>query len=70
MKEITVKVKGMMCGHCEATVKKALEAIDGIESAAADHNKGIAVITVSKEVPEDAIRDAIVSKDFEYLGME
>lgn len=70
MKEITVKVKGMACGHCEATVKKALEAIDGIESAAADHNKGIAVITVSKEVPEDAIRDAIVSKDFEYLGME
>ena len=70
MKEITVKVKGMMCGHCEATVKKALEAIDGIESAAADHNKGIAVITVSKEIPEDAIRDAIVSKDFEYLGME
>ena len=70
MKEITVKVKGMMCGHCEATVKKALEAIDGIEAVTADHNKGIAVITASKEIPEEAIRDAIVSKDFEYLGME
>ncbi|MBP5669810.1 MAG: heavy-metal-associated domain-containing protein, partial [Lachnospiraceae bacterium] len=62
--------EGMMCEHCEATVKKALEAIDGIEAVTADHNKGIAVITASKEIPEEAIRDAIVSKDFEYLGME
>ena len=69
MKEITVKVKGMMCGHCEATVKKALEAIDGVTSATADHEKGIAVIRAEGEIPEELIKDAIVSKDYEYLGL-
>ena len=69
-KEITIKVKGMMCGHCEARVKKVLEAIDGVTSATADHEKGIAVITAEKEIPEELIRDAIVAQDYEYLGME
>ena len=69
-REITIKVKGMMCGHCEARVKKVLEAIDGVKSATADHEKGIAVITAEKEIPEELIRDAIVAQDYEYLGME
>ena len=59
-----------MCGHCEARVKKVLEAIDGVKSATADHEKGIAVITAEKEIPEELIRDAIVAQDYEYLGME
>ena len=50
----TVRIEGMMCGHCEARVKKALEAIDGIESAIPDHNANTAVITLSKDVPDAA----------------
>ncbi len=66
----TVKIEGMMCGHCEATVKKALEAIDGIESAEASHDNNSAVITLSKDVDEALIKQAIEDKDFSYIGLE
>ena len=66
----TVKIEGMMCGHCEATVKKALEAIDGIESAEPSHENNIAVITFSKDVDEAVIKQTIEDKDYTYLGME
>ena len=46
--EKTMKIEGMMCPHCEATVKKTLEAIDGVESAEVSHEKGSAVLTMSK----------------------
>ena len=68
--EKTVKIEGMMCTHCEATVKKALEAIDGIEAAKPDHEKNIAVLTLSKDVDEKLIRDAVEAKDYTYLGIE
>ena len=69
MKE-TVRIKGMMCGHCEASVKKALEKLDGIEEAVASHDAGTAVITLSKPVEESAIREAIEKLDFEFVSIE
>lgn len=66
----TVKIEGMMCEHCEASVKKALEAIDGIESAVADHTANTAVITLSKEVSDDVIKNAIEAKDYTFIGIE
>ena len=66
----TVRIEGMMCGHCEARVKKTLEAIDGIESAFPDHNANTAVITLSKDVSEDIIRSAIEAQDYTFVGIE
>ena len=66
----TVKIEGMMCGHCEARVKKTLEALDGIESAAPDHNTDTAVITLSRDVPTDVIKAAIEAQDYTFIGME
>ena len=66
----TLKVEGMMCGHCEARVKKALEAVPGVESAAADHNSGTAVVTLSAPVEDDALRAAVEAQDYKVLGIE
>jgi Cu2+-exporting ATPase len=66
----TVKIEGMMCEHCEARVKKTLEAIDGIESAAPDHNNDVAVITLSKDVSADVIKNAIEAQDYTFIGIE
>ncbi len=57
--EKTIKVEGMMCGHCEAHVKEALEKIKGIEEAAADHETGKVVLKLSKEVDDKKIADAV-----------
>lgn len=64
-----ITVKGMMCQHCEAHVKKALEAIDGIESASCDHEKSLVTITTSKPVDEAAIKAAVTDAGYEYVGM-
>lgn len=64
-----VKIKGMMCAHCEAHVKKALEALDGVESAAPDKDAGNAVLTLSKDVSADAVKAAIEDAGYEFLGM-
>ncbi len=66
----TLKIEGMMCEHCENRVKKTLEAIDGIESAAPDHTADSVVITLGKDVPEQIIKDAIEAQDYKYIGME
>ena len=66
----TVKIEGMMCEHCEASVKKALEKIDGIESAEVSHTAGTAVITLSRDVDEAVIREAIEDRDYKFLGIE
>ena len=64
-----VKIKGMMCPHCEAHVKKALEALDGVESAAPDKDAGNAVLTLSKDVSADVIKAAVEDAGYEFLGM-
>ena len=68
-KEMKIKVNGMMCGHCEAHVKKALEAIDGIESVVASHEENMVTITNSKDVDEAAIKAAVEEAGYEYAGL-
>ena len=64
-----ITVKGMMCSHCEAHVKKALEAIDGIENAIASHEENLVTVSTSKPVDEAAIKTAIVEAGYEYEGI-
>lgn len=66
----TIKIEGMMCSHCEATVKKALEAVDGVVSAEASHEKKNAVVTLSKDVPNDVLKKAVEDKEYTVLGVE
>ena len=70
MMKQTVRIKGMMCGHCEATVKKALEALDGVESAEVNHEAGTAILEESKPVDEAAIKAAIEDRDYEFVSLE
>ncbi len=67
---VTAKVEGMMCEHCEARVKKALEAIDGVENAVTSHENNTAVLTISKYVSEGAVKDAVTEAGYEFKGME
>lgn len=60
----TLKINGMMCPYCEATVKTALESIDGVTSAEVSHESGTAVVTLSKEVNEDVLKKAVVDKGY------
>ncbi len=69
-KSMKIKVNGMMCEHCEMHVKKALEAIDGIDSASASHKENLVTITNSKDVDEAAIKAAVEDAGYEYAGME
>ncbi|MBS7261993.1 MAG: metal-transporting ATPase, partial [Eubacteriales bacterium] len=66
----TVKIEGMMCGHCSATVKKALEALDFVESAEVSHETGEAVLTLSGAWEEAAVKKAVEEKEYAYLGVE
>ena len=66
----TMKIEGMMCGHCEAAVKKALEAIDGVASAEVSHTDGTAVVTLSKPVEKAALRKAVEDKDYTVTDIE
>ncbi|MBP5385527.1 MAG: metal-transporting ATPase [Lachnospiraceae bacterium] len=68
-KDMKIKVNGMMCEHCEMHVKKALEAIDGIDSAVASHTENLVTITNSKDVDEAAIRAAVEEAGYEYAGL-
>lgn len=66
----TMKIEGMMCSHCEASVKKALETIDGVESAEVSHEAGTAIVTMSKEVSNDVLKNAVEAKDYNVTGIE
>lgn len=65
----TMKIEGMMCGHCEATVKKALEAIDGVNSAEVSHEAGTAVVELSGEVQDRVLQKAVEDKDYKVLSI-
>ena len=67
--EKTMKIEGMMCGHCEATVKKALEAVEGVTSAQVSHENGTAVVTLSKAVDDAALRAAVEAKDYRVTSI-
>ena len=65
-----VRIEGMMCEHCEATVKKALEALPFVENAEPSHTKGTAVLTLSGTPDEQAVKAAVEGKDYTFLGMD
>ena len=64
-----IKVNGMMCQHCEAHAKEALEKIDGVIEAVADHNTNTVTLKTSKEVAEADLKAAITSAGYEYAGI-
>ena len=66
----TLKVEGMMCPHCEKRVQKALEAIEGVESAVASHEAGTAVVTLSAPVAGEVLKKAVEDQDYEVKGIE
>ncbi len=66
----TLKIEGMMCPHCEARVKKALEAVEGVESAVADHDLGTAVVTLREIVADEVLKAAVEAQDYKVLGVE
>lgn len=63
----TMKIEGMMCGHCEAAVKKALEALDGVEAAEVSHEKGTAVVTLAKEVEDEVLKKTVEEKEYQVI---
>ncbi len=65
----TLKIEGMMCAHCEAKVKKALEAIDGVREAQVDHSAGTAVVSLEAEVSETQLKEAVEAKKFKVLSI-
>ena len=66
----TMKIEGMMCGHCEARVKKTLEAIEGVEAAEVSHTAGTAVVTLTAEVANDVLKDAVEAQDYKVLSVD
>ena len=65
----TMEIKGMMCGHCEARVKKTLEAIEGVTEAVVSHESGTAIVTMSTEVADDVLKSAVEAQDYEVTGI-
>lgn len=65
----TMKIEGMMCGHCEAAVKKALEALDGVEAAEVSHEKGTVVVTLAKEVEDEVLKKTVEEKDYQVISI-
>ena len=66
----TMKIEGMMCGHCEAAVKKALEALDQVDTAEVSHEAGTAVVTLNAEISDDVLKKAVEEKDYKVTAIE
>ena len=66
----TIKIEGMMCGHCEAAVKKALEALEQVENAEVSHEAGTAIVTLKSEISDDLLKKTVEDKDYKVLGIE
>ena len=66
----TLKIEGMMCPHCEARVKKALEALDGVLEATASFTAGTAVVTLTGDVDDAALKAAVEAQDYPVTGIE
>ncbi len=66
----TMKINGMMCGHCEAAVKKALEAVEGVESAQVSHEEGTAIVTLQSDVADEVLKKAVEDKDYEVTEIK
>lgn len=68
--EKTMQIEGMMCGHCEAAVKRALEALPEVEAAEADHEAGTALVTLRAEVPDSALKQAVEAEGYTVVGIQ
>ena len=66
----TMKIEGMMCMHCEARVRKTLEGIEGVEEALVSHEKGTAVLTLSENISDEILINAVTAQDYTVLGIE
>ena len=66
----TMHIEGMMCGHCEARVKKTLEAVSGVKSAVVSHKDGTAVVELEKDVPSSTLKEAVEAQDYKVTGIE
>ena len=65
----TIEIEGMMCGHCEARVKKALEALPQVTEAAVSHEAGTAVVTLAEEVSDEVLKSAVEEQDYKVTGI-
>ena len=63
----TMKIEGMMCGHCEARVKKCLEALSEVEEATVSHEEGTAVVTLKAEISDEILKKAVEEQDYKVL---
>ena len=70
MDKKTLKVKGMMCPHCEARVKKILEELPEIEEAVTSHTEGTAVLTLNAEISDETLRNVIEAQGYKFIGWE
>ena len=66
----TMKIEGMMCGHCEASVKKALEALDGVSQAEVSHTTGTAVVTLTADVSDETLKSTVEAKDYKVTSIQ
>ena len=66
--EVTLKIEGMMCPHCSGRVKTALEALDGVASAAVSHESGTAVVTLTKEISADTLKATVQEQGYTVVG--
>lgn len=67
--EKTMKIEGMMCGHCEARVKKTLEALDGVSEAVVSHETGTAVVKLDAEVSNEVLKNAVEAQDYQVTDI-
>ena len=66
----TMKIEGMMCGHCEARVKKVLEALPEVDAAEVSHEAGTAVVTLNAEISDEVLKKTVEDQDYKVLGIE
>ena len=69
MQEKTLQIEGMSCGHCAARVKKALEDVDGVTQAEVSHERKNAVVTLSRDVPNEALKQAVEAQGYQVMGI-
>ena len=68
--EKTLKIEGMMCGHCEMHVKKALEALDGVKKAEVSYKTGTAVVTLEKDISDDVLTKTVTEQDYQVTDIQ
>ena len=66
----TMKIEGMMCGHCEARVKKVLEALPQVEGAAVSHEAGTAVVTLNAELADEVLKKTVEDQDYKVISIQ